>query len=65
MNTQNLTANAATSIKTAEFANKAAVAVAKKTLDTQKMLGEAAANMVKQASQVSQQISQGGIDVTL
>ena len=65
MNTPDLTANAATAVKNAEFANKAAVTVAKKTLDTQKMLGEAAANLVEQVSQVSKQISQGKIDVTL
>ena len=60
-----LSIESASAMQQSQVANKVAWAVAKKSMDIQKFQGQAAANLVQQAANVSQQISQGHIDVEL
>lgn len=61
----NLSINAASAIKQAQVNNDVSFAVAKKTLASQKQQGEAAVDLIKQVEQVSSQLAQGRLDVTL
>ncbi|GAB5402045.1 MAG: hypothetical protein Aurels2KO_02760 [Aureliella sp.] len=62
---ENLSINAASAIKQAQVSNDVAFAVAKKSASTQKQQGEAAVDLVKQVEQVSSQLAQGRLDVTV
>ncbi len=61
----NLTINAASAIKQAQVSNDVAFAVAKKSMSSQKQQGQAAVDLIKQVEQVSSQLAQGRLNVTV
>ncbi len=60
-----LSIESASAMQQSQVANKVAWAVAKKSMDVQKFQGQAAADLVEQSAMISQQISEGRIDVEL
>ncbi|MEZ6080735.1 MAG: hypothetical protein R3C09_19670 [Pirellulaceae bacterium] len=61
----NLTVAAASAIKNSQIQNQTSMVVAQKTLQAQKQQGEAAVSLIQQAAELSNQLSQGRIDVQL
>jgi hypothetical protein len=61
----NLTVAAASAIKNSQIQNQTSMVVAQKTLQAQKQQGEAAVSLIQQAAELSNQLSQGHIDVQL
>lgn len=60
-----LSIEAASAMQQSQVANKVAFAVAKKSMDIQKFQGQAAAALVQQSANITQQLSDGHIDVEL
>ncbi len=61
----NFTVAAACAVKNSQIQQNKSVAVAQKSLQTQRQQGEAMVALIQQAEQVSTQISQGRLDVSL
>jgi hypothetical protein len=61
----NLTAAAASAIQQSQVQNATMMAVATKSLQVQKQQGEAAVALVQQVEQLTSQLAQGRIDVSL
>jgi hypothetical protein len=61
----NLTTQAASAIQQSQIHNETAMAVAQKTLQSQKQQGQAVVALIDQAAQLSSQISEGHVDVQL
>ncbi|MCA9194670.1 MAG: hypothetical protein KDB03_23025 [Planctomycetales bacterium] len=62
---ENLTIAAASAIQQNKIGNEVALAVASKVMQSQKDAGQAAANLVQQAANISSQLARGEIDVEL
>jgi hypothetical protein len=61
----NLTAAAASAIQQSQVQNATMMAVATKSLQVQKQQGEAAVALVQQVEQLTSQLAQGRIDISL
>ena len=61
----NLTVAAACAIKNSQIHQKTSMAVAQKTLQTQRQQGEAVVELIQQAEQITTQLAGGRIDVQL
>lgn len=60
-----LSIEAASAIQQSQVANQISYAVAKKSMDAQKMQGQAAVALLQQVADVGQQLTKGYIDVEL
>jgi len=61
----NLTAAAVSAIQQSQVQNATMMAVATKSLQVQKQQGEAAVALVQQVEQLTSQLAQGRIDISL
>ncbi|MCA9126175.1 MAG: hypothetical protein KDB22_03780 [Planctomycetales bacterium] len=61
----NLTYAAASAVQQSQVQNEVAAAVAQKALKVQKQQGEAAVDLIKQVEQLTAQLAQGRVDVSL
>ncbi len=61
----NLSVTAASAINQAQVRNDAAAAIAKKTMDVQKLHGQAAVDLIKQVEQLTNQLAAGHLDVVV
>ncbi|MCA9134112.1 MAG: hypothetical protein KDA45_13185 [Planctomycetales bacterium] len=61
----NLTVAAASAIQQSQIHNETAMAVASKTLQSQKQQGQAAVELIQQAEQLTAQLEQGRLDIEL
>ena len=61
----NLTVAAACAIKNSQIQQNTSMAVAQKTLQTQRQQGEAVVELIQQSEQITAQLAQGRLDVQL